>query len=103
MKCKFISSTNTYAQELIGKEVNLSYGMQCYFTFDTSDVSFDFRHGEFSTSLIRNINIEEISLACYKITIDTRNSQYVFQKGELSDKKPLTKDEIFALSQIMMF
>ena len=57
MKVKFISTTNSAFEELVGKELELSYGMTARFTFDASDVSFDFRHGYASTSQIKNINI----------------------------------------------
>jgi hypothetical protein len=97
MKVKFISCTNQSFQELLGKEVDLTYSMTASMTFDTSDVSFDFRHGYASTSRIKNINIEETSRFCYLITITTDNSVYVFQNGEESDKLPHTKKEIFAL------
>jgi hypothetical protein len=93
MTAKFISTTNHLFEELVGKEVELSYGMTAKYTFDTSDVSFEFRKGYATTSQIKNININETSRFCYLITIDTANSTYVFQVGEESDKKPYTDKE----------
>lgn len=100
MKVKFISSTNSASafEELQGKDGELSYSMTARFTFDNSDVSFDLRHGYFSTSYIKNIKIEEISFNCFLITIDTNNSQYVFQNGEFSDRKPFTNKEKLDIS-----
>lgn len=101
MKVTFISCTNPMMAELIGKEGTLGYSMTASFSFDAEDVSFDFRHGYITTSIISSITITEISFNCYEIKIQTRNSEYVFRKGELSDKKPLTKDEILAISSMM--
>jgi len=93
MKVKFISSTNSAFKELEGKEVNLSYDAIAYFTFDSDSMSFEFRHGNARTSLIKNINFKETSRFCYIITIDANNSTYIFQKGEESNKLPFTKEE----------
>lgn len=102
MKVKFIETTNDLAKELLNKEVSLSYGMQASFSFDTSDVSFDLRHGSWRTSLIKNISIEEISFLCYNITIETDNSKYVFQKGEFSDRPAFTKKEKLGIALATM-
>jgi hypothetical protein len=93
MKVKFISSTNQAFEELFGEEVDLSYSMIAHFTFDTSDVSFDFRHGYARTSQIENISIVETSRFCFEITIKTVNSTYVFQEGIPSDKLPFSKKD----------
>jgi len=102
MKCKFISSTNSAFEELINKEVDLYYSLVASFTFDTSDVSFDFRHGTARTSIITNIKIEENYRFCYLITITTSNSTYVFQEGsaENLEKKlePFSKEQKLGLA-----
>ena len=55
---------------------------------------FDLRRGVWNTSQLQSITYEEISRGCFIITAKTRNSTYIFQHGEESDKKLLTDDEI---------
>jgi hypothetical protein len=93
MKVKFIETTNKYAKELLDKEVDLTYDIKAYFSFDPIGCSFELRNGTWRTSEIKQILIDEISFRCFKISVITESSLYVFQKGELSDKKALTKDE----------
>ena len=102
MKVKFLSTTNSAFDELIGKEMELSIGMVAHYTFDADDCSFDFRHGRGRTSAIREIQYNEISMGCTNISIITNNSTYIFQHGEPSDQKPWTKEEKLILSMSMM-
>ena len=94
MKVKFVSTTNEMAEPIVGKECELDYLTKAHFEYDPTGLGFDYRKGEWHTSLIENINIREETLNYYIITIDTRNSQYIFSKGEISEKRPLTKEEI---------
>ena len=96
MKAKLIKCSNPAMEEVLGRSGNLSLGLTVHFDFreDSEGVSFDFRRGELSTSIVRSIDIDEVSSGCYEITITTRNSIYVFQVGELSSKKPMTNEEI---------
>ena len=71
--------------------------------FDPEGLDFDFRHGTAHTSRLEKVEYEEISLGCYKITATTQNSTYVYQFGELTDKKPLTKEEKQAFALACMF
>jgi hypothetical protein len=98
MKVKFISTSNSAFDELVGKEGTLGIDMVASFKFDAEaeDVSFDFRHGYMRTSQIENIKYDEISRFCYNIIIKTRNSVYIFQEGTKTDTPPLTKEEILA-------
>lgn len=102
MKVTFKATSNTMMQELIGKEGELGYSMTARFSFAADDVSFEFRHGYFTTSQIANIRIEEVSRFCFLITIETNNSTYIFQQGELSDTKPFTKEEKLGIALACM-
>lgn len=101
MKVKLLSTTNSGMKELEGKEGILSFTDVAYFTFDATDVSFDFRHGSIRTSLLSSVVFEETSRLCYKITVSTMNSVYIFQKGEESDLEPYTKKEITQLQMAL--
>lgn len=107
MKVKFVSTSNNLAQLIVGQTVKLSYDDVAYFSFDPELIEigkrFDYRRGEWRTSLLTNIKFEETSRFCYIITVSTRNSEYVFQKGEKTDESPLTEKEILALQMAVMF
>jgi len=103
MKVVFIETTNQSAQCIVGKEVTLQYSLTASFQYDPTGLGFDYRKGTWGTSIIKSINIEEVSRNCYDITIATNNSKYVFRKGELSEKKPLTEDELLVIGMSMMF
>jgi len=107
MKVKFLSTTNNLAECIVGQEVELRYNDIAYFTFDPELIPvenrFDYRRGEWRTSRLLNINFKETSRFCYIITVSTRNSEYVFQKGEPSDDEPLTDDEIMGIQMAMFF
>jgi hypothetical protein len=98
MKVKFLRTTNSAFNELIGKEMELSIDMIASYTFNSDDCSFDFRHGRGRTSKIKSIIYDEISFGCTNIIIETNNSTYTFQHGEPSDKKPLSKEESLNLA-----
>lgn len=70
--------------------------------FNPEGLEFNFRHGTAHTSRLEKIEYEEISLGCYKIIATTQNSTYVYQYGEISERKPLSKEEkqAFALACI---
>jgi len=91
--CTMLSTTNSSFEELVGKTIKLSYDMMAYMEFDTEDVSHDFRHGYARTSRITTIKIDEVSRFCFDITITTRNSVYVFRKGEYSEMRAFTRME----------
>ena len=94
MKVKFISTTNELAQCIVGRECNLSYDLTAHFIYNSDGLEFDYRKGVWRTSIIKTVNIEEISRFCYDITIKTSTgSEYVFREGEKSDKAPLTEEE----------
>lgn len=103
MKVKFLSTTNDLAECIVDQEVELHFEHTASFTFNPEGLEFEYRKGRWRTSQIQNINFNEISRDCYIITITTRNSEYVFQKGTLSDKKPYTDDEILGFQMAMMF
>jgi len=103
MKVKFISTTNNLAECIVGQEVELHFEHTAGFTFNPEGLGFEYRKGEWRTSQIQNINFNETSRDCYIVTITTRNSEYVFQKGIPSDKKPLTDDEILGFQMATMF
>ena len=98
MKVKMITSTNSAFSPLFGVQMELNIEMVAYMSFNPEDVNdFDFRQGTARTSSIVQVHYLETSMNCYEITVETRNSVYTFQKGEPSDKKPLTKKEILEL------
>ena len=70
------------------KEVKLHFEHTASFTFNPEGLGFEYRKGTWNTSFIENINFKETSRFCWIITIKTRNSEYIFQKGEKSDKNP---------------
>jgi len=97
MKVKMISSTNNAFESLFGLQVDLHIDMIATYSFDSNLVDdFNFRHGTCRTSQIKSIVYDEISMGCTNIIIKTRNSEYIFQHGEPSNEKPLTKEEILA-------
>jgi len=97
MTTTLLSTTNSNADEIVGKECKLHIDMTASFTFDATDCNFDLRHGRYSTSTIEKIEYNEVSRHYYEISISTRNSVYVFSKGTKSNIKPLTSDELLAL------
>jgi len=98
MTVKFITSTNKAFSSLFNIEVNLNIEMVAYMTFDTNLIDdFNFRHGNARTSTIEKIEYNEVSRGCTEIKITTRNSVYIFQHGQPSDEKPLTKKEMLDL------
>jgi len=94
MKVKMLSTSNKVLEELIGKEMELRIDTIASYTFDPKGCSFDFRRGNCTTSQIKSIVYDEVSMGCTNIIIKTRNSEYIFQHGEPSNKKPLTDEEI---------
>lgn len=102
MKTILQSTTNKLAKCIVGRECDLSYSMNIFFTYNPEDLDFDYRKGEWRSSIIQNIKIEEISFGCFDITITTRSSEYVFRKGEFSDKPPLTDEERLAIQMMTM-
>jgi len=98
MKAKFVSTTNRLFESVEGAIGELSIGMVCYFDYSSDKEAmgrapFELRHGTMRTSSNQNIKFTEVSLFCYEIEIQTKNSVYVFEVGERSDKKPLTREE----------
>jgi len=96
MKMTLISSTNYIFKQLEDFEMNVYFTTIVNITdieeHETIKFPFDFRHGTAKTSLIRSINIEEISLDCFIITVKTRNSVYVFRQGVPSNKPAFTNE-----------
>jgi hypothetical protein len=106
MRVKFLSSTNKGYQALNDVEMDITIDTVVYMKFNPMDISaddvFEFRHGTTRTSLIKQINYEEVSMGCYEITVKTNNSVYVFQKGKKTDKKPFDLEEKQILAMSMM-
>jgi hypothetical protein len=111
MEVKLIGSTHPLGEALVGVDVDLTIGMRLEFTFNPWKVEpesdeegyvitngeyydFELRRGIYSTSQLKSIEFKEVSRNYFEITCKTRNSEYVFSKGEKSDEKPLSDDEI---------
>ena len=111
MKVTFKESTHPMGECIEGVEGELSIGMTLSFTFNPMKketvlddegrviepgeyYDFELRRGVWNTSKLKSITYEEISRGCFIITVNTRNSTYIFQSGKVSDEKPLTDDEI---------
>jgi len=102
MKVKLLSTTNPLAKCIIGKECELSYNLKAFFSFNADDLDFDYRKGTWTTSIIKNIKINEPSRFYYEIIITTDNSEYIFGHGTPSDVEPLTDDEKDAISLMLI-
>lgn len=114
MKVKFLSTTHSIGEYLPeGLDVDLHIGMRAEFTFNPMKketivddegriiepgeyYNFELRRGVWRTSQIESIKYDEVGRGYFIITIETRNSTYVFSVGEYTEEKPLTKDEILS-------
>jgi hypothetical protein len=107
MRVRFKSTTNRAFDELKGIDGELHIGLKFSFDFNDTTVkdfmpSFDLRHGTMSSSTIKSITYNETARFFYEITIETRNTTYMFTSGTPSEQKPLTDKEILSLQMMTL-
>lgn len=105
MKVVFKETSNESFKCLKGYEGELSIGLTIFFHFEPDEnTPFDFRRGDFRSSVINSYVSKEISRGCYELTFQTNNSEYIFVYGTYDEtKKPYTDEERMAIGMSMIF